>query len=126
MYAWIVSGVLAGAISVAGYIYYTTTQNTIEELSAQVATQAVAIELSNKTIIKLQDDAVLNENAYIDLEYRYKISEEYQDSLLDVLHKHDLTNLASKKPGLIESRVNEGTKNVLNDLERITSDDNSQ
>jgi DNA-binding MarR family transcriptional regulator len=39
--------------------------------------------------------------------------------------KHDLTVLSLKKPKLIEKIINKGTKDVLNELESITTVSNS-
>lgn len=46
---------------------------------------------------------------------------EYQESLIEVLTKHDLEYLALKKPGLIETRVNNATQKVFDSLESITA-----
>ena len=37
--------------------------------------------------------------------------------------RHDLNNLALMKPGLIENRVNKGSKRVFDELMQITSQD---
>ena len=86
----------------------------------------MAIAERDNTIATLTEEAVANEENYSALVYRNRVAEQYQDKLLDILHKHDLTNLASKKPGLIENRINEGTQNVLDSLERTSSDGTSQ
>ena len=36
---------------------------------------------------------------------------------LDIFKRHNLTKLAAAKPGLIEPRVNKGTKDVFNSIE---------
>ena len=48
-----------------------------------------------------------NENARLSALNRY----------LDIFKRHDLTKLAAAKPGLLEPRVNKGTKNVFNSIE---------
>jgi len=40
-----------------------------------------------------------------------------KDQYLDIFRRHNLDKLALAKPGLIETRVNNGTKGVLEDLE---------
>lgn len=40
-----------------------------------------------------------------------------KDQYLDIFRRHNLDKLALAKPGLIETRVNKGTKGVLEDLE---------
>ena len=39
------------------------------------------------------------------------------DRYLDIFKRHDLTKLAAAKPGLLEPRVNNGTKNVFDSIE---------
>jgi hypothetical protein len=41
---------------------------------------------------------------------------------LDIFKRHDLTKLAAAKPGLIEPRVNEATKEVFNGIEQDSRD----
>ena len=36
---------------------------------------------------------------------------------LDIFKRHNLTKLAAAKPGLLEPRVNKGTKDVFNSIE---------
>jgi hypothetical protein len=36
---------------------------------------------------------------------------------LDIFKRHDLAKLAAAKPGLIETRVNKGTKDVFESIE---------
>lgn len=126
LYAILVSLVLIGGIGAGGYFYYKDAEATKLRLQTQAALLEAAILEKDKIISILQEEAVTNEENYTALVYRNRVAEEYQEKLLDILHKHDLTNLASKKPGLIETRINEGTQNVLNSLERTTSDDTGQ
>ena len=46
---------------------------------------------------------------------------DYTDELRDKLQKHNLTLLSLKKSGMIEKRVNDATKDILSELESITS-----
>lgn len=45
----------------------------------------------------------------------------YQVTLEEKLRKHDLEQLASAKPGLIETRINNATQQVFKDLTDITA-----
>ena len=47
-----------------------------------------------------------------------------RDRYLDIFRRHDLSKLAAAKPGLIEPRVNNATKEVFDSLEN-DSDFNS-
>ena len=48
-------------------------------------------------------------------------AEEYGDDLRKKLHKHDLTRISIKKPGLIEKRINDGTKKLFERIESLTA-----
>ena len=52
-------------------------------------------------------------------------SERYGDELRSTLNKHNLTNLANRKPGLIEKRMQNATDKLWDDLEGITSSDSN-
>jgi hypothetical protein len=56
-----------------------------------------------------------------DLQMKLNKAEEYGDDLRKKLHKHDLTRLSIKKPGLIEKRINDGTKKLFERIESLTA-----
>ena len=120
MYGYLLSFLLLVGVGVGAYFYYINTEATIKNLNILTATQAIAAKEAEKAISQLQEEAVANEQAYADLHYNLEVALKYQDSLLRILHKHNLTNLAAKKPGMIEKRINEGTKNALDSLESTT------
>ena len=48
--------------------------------------------------------------------------EQEMNSYLDIFRRHNLNQLAEAKPGLIEKRVNAGTKAVFEDIENDTKE----
>jgi hypothetical protein len=44
-----------------------------------------------------------------------------KNELLDKLRKHDLTRLSQQKPGLVERRINNGTKKLFDSFESLTT-----
>ena len=44
----------------------------------------------------------------------------YRDTLIDKLRKHDLAKLSLQKPGLVETRINNGTKRLFRELEELS------
>ena len=48
-------------------------------------------------------------------------AEGYNTELQRKLNDHNLTKLSSKKPGLIEKRINDATSKIFRELEEITS-----
>jgi len=120
----IVVGLLGGAVYGAKY-YYDTTQNTIASLRENNAKLEVANETNQATIKKMgQDTARLNDLTN-QLAQDLQTSERYGDELRATLNKHNLTNLANRKPGLIEKRMQNATDELWDDLEGITSFDSN-
>lgn len=111
---------LAGSIAGGGWFYYTDTQETIAQLRDNNAQLKIAAEDNQRTIDILEETAERNLTLSNELQERLNESEESRNRLIEVFGKHDLTRLALKKPGLIESRVNNGTKKAFDDIESIT------
>jgi len=116
----IVVGLLGGVVYGA-YAYYQDTQQRIAKLqqnNAKLETVAKTNELTITSMQKNQEKfATLNK----DLQMKLNEAEEYGDDLRKKLHKHDLTRLSIKKPGLIEKRINDGTKKLFKSIESLTA-----
>ena len=76
-----------------------------------------AFELRDKeqkdAIESLQNDFKLQTEGLLELQSKTQQYEQEMQRYLDVFKRHDLSKLAFAKPGLIEPRVNKGTKNVI-------------
>lgn len=117
---------LMGSIAGGGYFYYTDTQATIAQLRENNAQLVIAVEDNQKTIDTMRESAERTQTLSDELAIKLQESEASRNRLIEVFGKHDLTRLALKKPGLIETRVNNGTKKAFDDIESIsgnTSDD---
>ena len=55
-----------------------------------------------------------------ELQIKLDKANQYKDVLIDKLRKHDLSKLSMKKPGLVEKRINNGTKKLFRSLENLT------
>lgn len=113
-------GVLGG-VFYGGYSYYKDTQARISQLTSNNATLKAANEANQATITQLEATAELQAALTQDLQKNLQEAEEYQDKLIGQLRKHDLTKLSLKKPGLIEARINNGTKELFDSIESDTS-----
>lgn len=120
----IVVGLLGGAAYGAKY-YYDTTQATIATLRDNNAKLEVANETNQATIEKMGEDSRRLNELTNQLNEDLRKSEAYGDELRNTLNKHNLTHLANKKPGLIEKRMQNATDKLWDDLESITSGDNT-
>ena len=112
--------VMLFTISGLGYWYYQDTQARIATLRDNNAKLAVAAETSKETIGRLQADAAQFEQTNIQLREQLNEAEAYSDDLAGKLRRHNLTVLTLQKPGLIETRVNNATAKLFDEMETIT------
>ena len=55
-----------------------------------------------------------------ELQVKLEKANDYKNTLIDKLRKHDLAKLSMKKPGMMEKRINNGTKKLFRSLESLT------
>lgn len=122
---------LIGLLGVAAYGYHYVT---VTKLESEIASFRYDLAECNnvknilesadtvhkETITKLQRD--LEAQRVIVAELNTNVSEIRleRDRYLSIFKRHDLTKLAIRKPGLIEPRINKGTKSVFETIERDT------
>lgn len=116
MIAKVLAGVLL-AISPLAYFYYTNTQAELKELTRLNQAYTFKFEEQQKALAALQDDFELQTQSLTSLQLRNQEIQEDMNRYLDIFKRHNLTRLAAAKPGLIEKRVNKGTKNVFDSIE---------
>jgi multidrug resistance efflux pump len=106
-----------------GFLWIKKLQNDLETARANVAKMEVAVATAEATTRTLQEEAVkmaaLNQQLSTDLQK----AEQYGDELRATLQRHNLTHLASQKPGLIEKRMQGATDKLWDDLADITDPD---
>jgi hypothetical protein len=98
--------------------YYLYQQNQVllannAALEGAVATQEAAIK-------NMQNDFVLQTKQLGDLQKKSQATQLEMNRYLDIFKRHNLTKLAAAKPGLLEPRINKGTKNVFDSIEEIS------
>ena len=69
------------------------------------------------TIESLQNDFALQTKGLLSIQAKNQEIEIEMNRYLDMFKRHNLTKLAAAKPGLIEPRVNKGTKDVFDSIE---------
>jgi hypothetical protein len=112
---------LFGSMLGGGYFYYTDTQNKLAILQQNNANLKVAAEANQETINRMQADALAAQEQMQKLSERAKEAEKYQDELIGKLRRHNLTALALQKPGMIETRINNATSKIFDQLENDTN-----
>lgn len=121
--------IVAFLVSVAGgaYWYINSTNAKMESLIAANATLLVnqetlktAINTNNETIKEMEKDAIETRERYENLEAEFNLLRMYNGELPAKFERHNLNELALKKPELIEKIINSATKDANRCLELLS------
>ena len=112
---------LIGGVGYGAYYYYKDTQARIAILTENSAKLEQAANTQKQTIDTLVEDAAKYRELNKELNTKLKAANEYKNTLIDKLRKHDLAKLSLQKPGMVEKRINNGTKRLFESLEKLTS-----
>jgi hypothetical protein len=110
------SKVLIGIIVVMGLATYLL-WNQNSKLSALNQAFEIRNQEQKLAIESLQNDFTLQTDSLLEIQSRNQEIQQEMSRYLDIFKRHDLTRLAAAKPGLIEPRVNKGTKDVFDSIE---------
>ena len=108
-----------GVILVLGFGSYTLYQQN-QVLTANNAALEGAIATQEATIKNMQNDFALQTKQLGDLQKKSQATQLEMNRYLDIFKRHNLTKLAAAKPGLLEPRINKGTKNVFDSIEEVS------
>ena len=111
---------LVGGVVYGGYYYYKDTQSRIQTLTENNSKLEVATQQQEQTINTLIEDREKFDELNKELQVKLDKANQYRDTLIDKLIKHDLAKLSLKKPGLVEKKINNGTKKLFRSLESLT------
>jgi len=112
-----VSKILLGVVGVLAIaLYFLWSQN------SRLASLNQAFELRDQeqkaAIESLQNDFKVQTEGLLAIQSRNQEIEAEMSRYLDIFKRHNLSKLAAAKPGLIETRVNNGTKEVFESIEQ--------
>tara|TARA_B100001093_G_scaffold519073_1_gene606332 strand:+ start:607 stop:993 length:387 start_codon:yes stop_codon:yes gene_type:complete len=108
-----------------GSWYYKDTQSRLMQLRENATRLELAAKTSEETIGRLQADSAQFEEANLKLQADLNAAESYSDELAGKLRRHNLTVLTLQRPGMIETRVNNATARLFDEMENITGADTS-
>mgnify|MGYP003117476126 FL=1 len=111
---------LVGGVVYGGYYYYKDTQSRIQTLTENNAKLETAKAIQDQTIDTLIADREKFDKLNKELQVKLEKANDYKNTLIDKLRKHDLAKLSMKKPGMMEKRINNGTKKLFRSLESLT------
>jgi len=117
----------------AGYAYHTTTvaqkDATIARLEANIVTlrnNVVKLETAYETEVTARERVEQNLTKQLEmvgaLTEKASALQAEMDDYLSIFKRHNLTKLARAKPGLIEPRINNGTKDVFRAIEEASQE----
>ena len=112
---------LLGGVGYGAYYYYTETQARIAILTENSAKLEQAASTQKQTIDTLVSDAKKYGELNRELNTKLESANDYKNTLIDKLRKHNLAKLSLKKPGLVEKKINAGTKKLFESFEEISA-----
>jgi len=125
IYIMIVVIGLIGGVLYGGYYYYKDTQARIAILTENSAKLEQATNTQKQTIDTLVEDAAKFRVLNKELNTKLEAANDYKNTLIDKLRKHDLAKLSLKKPGLVEKKINNGTKKLFESFENLSGADST-
>ena len=112
---------LVGGVVYGGWYYYKDTQARIATLTENSAKLEIAASTQKQTINTLVSDAKKYEKLNSELHIKLESANDYKNTLLGKLRKHNLTRLSAQKPALIERKINNASKRLLESFESLTA-----
>ena len=110
-----------GAMMISMFSYYqffvVPMKNKIEEQTKVILAQELRDKEQKAAIESLQNNMQKTSEALKGLQVKNQKYEEDMAEYLDIFRRHNVAKLASAKPGLIEIRFNNGTKEVFNAIQ---------
>ena len=106
-------GVIVVLFSLCGFLYY---QN--QSLSSLNKAFELRDQEQKAAMKSLQDDFKVQTEGLLDIQRKNQQIEQEMNRYLDIFKRHNLSKLAAAKPSLIETRVNNGTKEVFDSIEQ--------
>ena len=89
-------------------------------LTANNVALETAVATQEEAISTMKNDFALQTKALGDLQAKSQATQLEMNRYLDIFKRHNLTKLAAAKPGMLEPRINNGTKNVFESIEAIS------
>ena len=112
---------IIGGVGYGAYYYYKDTQTRIAILTENSAKLEIAATTQKNTIDTLMADAKKYAELNSELQKNLEKANDYKNTLIGKLRKHNLARLSIQKPGLVEKKINNGTKKLLESFESITA-----
>ena len=109
------------AMGVSGFLYYQFSvvpmKNKLEEQAQVIIAQDLRDKEQKAAIESIQNNLAVTTESLRGLQIQNQQYEAEMSEYLDIFRRHNIAKLASAKPGLMETRVNNATKEVFDAIE---------
>ena len=113
-------GIILVVVLAGSAAYFKYSQDRLAEANQKVAVETARAESAEANIKFMQESLARQQRNLGKLADESVLIRKEQQKTINIFSEHDLQKLAEAKPGLIETRVNKGTKRVFDELEEIT------
>ena len=113
-------GILA-TTGTGAFIYVSSLQSQVATLQVNNSKLESAVATQQQTIKQQASDMAKFQKLNSELQSNLQAAEAGLTELRQTLANHDLTKLVIAKPGLIEKRINDATKNIFNQIQADTN-----
>ena len=108
--------------AIASSWYYKYSQGVIMTLTENNAKLELAVETQKSAMEAMQKSFETQAAALTNLSANNQNLSAEKDALSNKLMKHDLEELSRRKPGLIETRINNGTKDLFSSFVDLSTE----
>lgn len=112
-------------MAVAGFLFYKLSvvpmQIKLEEQSRVIIAQDLRDQEQKAAIAAVTEHLEVTTQAMNGLTRQNQQYESQMNEYLDIFRRHNIAQLASAKPGLIETKINNATKGVFDGIEQDSS-----
>lgn len=114
--SFVVMAVMAGGF----ILYYKDSQAKIAALHENNAKLETAVSSQKEAIKSMEENFQKQAQLVGNLQNKLSEAEDGYKKLSSKLRRHDLEELSRAKPALMEKKINQGTTNLINELEEIS------
>lgn len=109
------------SMGLSGFMYYNFSvvpmKNKLEEQAKVILAQDLRDQEQKATIEAIQNNLAKTSQELTGLQVRNQAYETEMNEYMDIFRRHNLSKLASAKPGMIEKRANTRTKEAFDAIE---------
>ena len=112
---------IIGSLAISGLLYYNLAvvpmKNKLEEQAKVILAQDLRDQEQKATIEAIQNNLQKTSQELSGLQVRNQAYEAEMAEYMDIFRRHNLSKLASAKPGMIQTRANTRTKEAFDAIE---------